>query len=471
MVERILFLTGALAEERLKKVLKAMVPMDFTYQTHQVGVKVAALMTGTIIMRRLPAAAGFGKVMVPGRFQGDLEMLSRHYGVPFERGPDDLTDLPAFIGREALKPDLSRHDVRIFAEIVDAPKMDVAEIVARARLFAADGADVIDIGGLPDLPFPHLEESVEALVDAGLTVSIDSADVDELKRGARAGTGYMLSLNESTLSIADETDAVPVLIPAPHDDLDSLCRAIDKFINRGRRFIADPILDPIHFGFTNSIMRYYELRRRFPDVEILMGIANLTELTDADTTGVTALIMGVISELRINNILVVQVSPHARRAVREADLARRIMYAARESISLPVGIHPGLMCLRDRLPFPVTPEEIIEMAAKITDANFRIEVGEDGIHVSNRDGHHLSDDPFKLFPRLKVKDDGAHAFYLGVELARAQIAWQLGKRYVQDEPLNWGCAVDNVAQDRLTFKAAGPTLPKRRKRKPKDKRK
>jgi dihydropteroate synthase-like protein len=469
MVERILFLTGGLAEKRLNKVLEAMAPTDFTYRTHQVGVKVAALMTATIIMRRLPGVAGFDKVMVPGRFQGNLEALGRHYGVPFERGPDDLTDLPAFIGHEALKPDLSQHDVRIFAEIVDAPKMDVAAIVAQARLFAADGADVIDIGGLPDVPFPHLEEAVEALIQAGFAVSIDSADVDELKRGARAGAGTMLSLNESTLSVADDTDAIPVLIPSPHDDLDSLCRAIDKFAARGRPFIADPILDPIHFGFTDSVMRYYELRRRFPDVDILMGIANLTELTDADTTGVTALIMGVISELRINNVLVVQVSPHARRAVREADVARRIMYAARESASLPVGIHPGLMGLRDRSPFPATPEEIVDMAAKITDSNFRIEISEDGIHVSNRAGHLLGEDPFKLFPHLKVKDDGAHAFYLGVELARAQIAWQLGKRYVQDEPLNWGCAVDEVTRDRLTFKAAGSTLSKRRKRKSKEK--
>jgi hypothetical protein len=37
-----------------------------------------------------------------------------------------------------------------------------------------------------------------------------------------------------------------------------------------------------------------------------------------------------------------------------------------------------------------------------------------------------------------VHDDASHAFYLGVELARAQIAWQLKKRYVQDQALEWG---------------------------------
>jgi len=47
-------------------------------------------------------------------------------------------------------------------------------------------------------------------------------------------------------------------------------------------------------------------------------------------------------------------------------------------------------------------------------------------------------DPFKLYPHLQVENDASHAFYLGVELARAQIAWQLKKRYTQDEELDWG---------------------------------
>jgi hypothetical protein len=60
------------------------------------------------------------------------------------------------------------------------------------------------------------------------------------------------------------------------------------------------------------------------------------------------------------------------------------------------------------------------------------------VHVYNREGLHQSTDPFELYPHLKVDDDASHAFYLGVELARAQIAWQLKKRYVQDQELEWG---------------------------------
>ena len=54
--------------------------------------------------------------------------------------------------------------------------------------------------------------------------------------------------------------------------------------------------------------------------------------------------------------------------------------------------------------------------------------------------------------------DGAHAFYLGAELTKAEIAFQLGKRYAQDEPLDWGCAVDRRTEDRTRLSEAGHTL-------------
>ena len=99
---------------------------------------------------------------------------------------------------------------------------------------------------------------------------------------------------------------------------------------RAFRIIADPVLDPINFGFMTSLERYAQLRRARPDVEILMGTGNLTELTDADSGGVTAVLLGICAELKIRNVLIVQVSPHTRRTVEEHDAARRLMYRARE---------------------------------------------------------------------------------------------------------------------------------------------
>ena len=110
----------------------------------------------------------------------------QHFGMPFVRGPDEIADLPAFLGRAGEPPDLSRHDMRIFAEIVDAPMLSIDALVARARTLAAAGADVIDLGCLPETPFPLLGEAVRELKAEGFSVSVDSANLDEL-RDRRAG--------------------------------------------------------------------------------------------------------------------------------------------------------------------------------------------------------------------------------------------------------------------------------------------
>jgi dihydropteroate synthase-like protein len=464
MSEHLLFLTGRLALPRLGKVLAAMHPTPFTFEVRDIGVKVAALMTPDIIRRRLPQPLQADRVILPGRSRGDLEALAREFGVPFNRGPDDLKDLPEFFGRQGKPVDLSRHDVRIFAEIVEAPSLDVPGILARAAAYRAAGADVIDIGCLPDTPFPHLEDSVIALRAAGYQVSLDSADAEELRRGGKAGADFLLSVSEDTLDVIDSVASTPVLIPAQHGDLDSLLRAMDRLDASGRAYLADPILDPIHFGFADSLVRYVELRRRRPDAQILMGTGNLTELTDADSSGVTAMLMGIVSELHITNVLVVQVSPHCRRAVQETDAARRLMFAAREESSLPSQIDASLLSLHDRKPFPADAAEIAETASAVADDNFRIEAAEDGVHIYNRQGHHIGADPFDLYPQLGVESDGGHAFYLGFELAKAHIAWQLGKRYVQDRPLDWGCAADRQAEDLQHLKAAGVTLQAKKRR-------
>jgi dihydropteroate synthase len=465
MPEKILFLTGHLAERRLRKILTEMTGAEFTWDIRDIGVQVAALMSADLIRRRLPnGELDADRILVPGHCSGDLDALSRALGVPVERGPEDLNDIPTHFGRAQRGIDLSRHNVRIFAEIVDAPALTVSEIIIRAQAFTADGADVIDLGCLPGTAFGHLEEAVTALHDAGFSVSVDSADLDELKRAGRAGADFVFSLSETTLHLAQEMAAVPILIPSTPGDLESLCRAAAVMAKSGRECILDSILDPIPFGLAASLVRYAELRRRLPQSRILMGIGNVTELTEADTTGVNATLFGIIAELGITDVLAVQQSPHCRTAIREADRARRIMHAAQEMGRLPVGIDSGLLALRDRKPLTVSPAQIAETAGEIRDANFRIEVAADGIHLYNRDGHHVAREAFALYPKLGVAADGAHAFYLGAELMKAQIAFELGKRYVQDEALDWGVAFRRAPPDRTTHRAPGATSQDRKRR-------
>jgi dihydropteroate synthase-like protein len=464
MAKRVVLVTGSLAEPRVKRIVDDLNDKDIEPIVANVGVKVAALMTAEIVERRLKLPEGIDRVIMPGRFRGDLERLSDFFGTRFERGPEEIADLPSYLGHAQREIDLSEYDVTIFAEIVDATLMTCDQIVERARKLRADGANVIDLGCLPDSPFPHLEDAIAALHADGAKVSVDSFRPDELSRATRAGADYLLSLSEKTISIADEGPAVPILVSAGAADMDSLDRAIDIMIAKGKPFYADPILDPIHYGFTASVARYYDLRKRRPDIPILMGIGNVTELTDADTTGINALLMGMCSELHVTAVLAVQVSPHCRTAIKEFDRARREFFAARKADALPQGFGMGLMALRDRKGFASTPAEIEALAAALRDKNYRIEVAEDGVHIYNRNGHHVSDDPFKLYPNLQLGDDVGHAFYLGVETARAEIAYRLGKRYTQDEPLPFGIVaeVPGAVEDAhaMKFKEAGSTFTK-----------
>lgn len=442
MAKNLLFLTGKLAEKSLNKVLAEVQnnpkTPPFKYRIQQIGVSVAALMTPDLIARRLKDTGDADKMILPGLCQGDITQLEARYGLPVERGPADLKDLPQYFGQGGTPPDLSQYKVQIFAEIVDAPYLSIEGIVNKAQQYQAQGANVIDLGCLPTVPFPHLADAIQALKTLDFKVSVDSLHTEDLLTAGRAGADFLLSLTEKTLWIAREVPSTPILIPARPHSLPSLCRAIDACLKMNKPFIADAILDPIHFGLTDSIVRYQKLRKKYPAIQIMMGIGNLTELTDADTTGINALLFGMISELEIDAVLATSVSPHAVNAISEADIARRVMHAAKQDDRLPRGYSNGLLALHDRRPFTYTAQEIEEIAALIKDPSFRIQVSQEGVHVYNRDGIHQSTDPFDLYPNLKVEDDASHAFYLGVELARAQIAWHLKKRYVQDQELEWG---------------------------------
>ncbi len=458
MVERLLFLTGHLAKPRLEKLLQGLTGLPFTWEIVDIGVQVAALMTQAIISRRLRRPIEADKIMVPGRCRADLESLSAELGVPVIRGPDELVDLPLFLGQGGKPRDLSRYDMRIFSEIVDASAQSVEATLQRAFAMRAAGANVIDLGCLPDTPFPHLEDCVAALKAEGFQVSVDSALPEELERGAKAGADFLLSLNEDTLGIAERYPVTPVLIPKVHRDLASLWRVAEMAAAKKLSFILDPILDPIHFGFAASLRGYSETRRRFPTAAIMMGTGNLTELTEADSAGVTAMLLGICSELAITNLLIVQVSPHTRRTVEEHDAARRLMFAAREDHALPKGYGVGLLQVHDKKPLVTTSTEIAERVADVKDANFRIEVAEDGIHIYNKTVHRVAKTAMDLFPHLGVETDGAHAFYLGAELMKAELAYALGKRFVQDELLEWGVALDQRDEDRTRLRDAGHTL-------------
>ena len=461
MKNNILFITGKLAEKNIRSILESIKDKDFAYEIRNLNINVAALLTTEMIYRRIGNVDNFNKIILPGKVRGDIDELAKKLKIEIERGPEELKDLPIMFGGDPLKHDLSKYEVHIFAEITDAPNMKIQEIINMADNYRNNGADIIDIGCLPNKSFPHLSETIQELKRQDFYVSIDSHSDKELILGGKSGADYLLSIKSDNFYILDEVDSFPILIPKD-GDISSLHECIDKCISDKRVFIADPILDPINYGFTQSIVRYSELREKYPDIHIMMGTGNVTELTHADTTGMTMILMGIISELKINHILTTEVSKHCRTVVRENDLARRIILAARLGNTTPKHIDSGLLTTHEEDPIRYSSKEIKELFEQVKDSSYRIMNTDDGVNLFNKKGLQVAIDPFDFFEKIDVGDDTGHAFYLGVELARAQIAHQLGKTYEQDEELKWGCLVDEKIDDKLEFKEQGPTFKKKK---------
>lgn len=440
--ERIHFVTGKLAEPALREVVAELAPRaGFDYSIEALGITVAALMTTDWVAKRVAPPPESTRVMLPGYCSGDVGSVAQATGLPVERGPKELRDLPEHFGRAPVD-DYGGYSIEIVAEINHAPRLAPDELLRAAESLRRDGADVIDLGCEPGRPWSGLADAVRRLRDAGLRVSVDTFDPDEAAAGARAGAELVLSVTGATCERAADWGCEVVVVPDRAGALEGFEPAVDRLTRDGVRFRLDPILDPIGIGLAASVGRYLETRRRWPESAMLMGVGNLTELTDADSAAINVLLLGMCAELGIGSVLTTQEIHWARNSVRECDLARRLVdYAVRRRVP-PKRLEPRLIPLRGDRPLREGPESLDRLAASIRDHNLRIFAEDEQLHLLT-DGMRLSgDDPFELFAQLASRLTRAlspeHAFYLGYEMSKAMTALTLGKRYRQDEALEWG---------------------------------
>ena len=448
MPERLLFITGKLAESALRRQLASLAPrVGFEYDVAVMPITVAALLTTPWIAKRLRVPDGADRIVLPGLCKGDVAAIRAITAVPVQLGPKDLRDLPEFFGQRGGTPEgYGTHDIEIVAEINHAPQLSLAEIVRIAEHYRDSGADVIDLGCDPGSAWGGVGDAVKSLKSLGFRVSIDSFDSGEVRAALEAGAELIFSvsgvnLDASIPMLRDFPHAEVVAIPDTPDDLPSLWRTAEGLQTHGVKHRLDPILEPIGFGFAASLGRYLETRRRFPDAEIMMGIGNLTELTDADTSGVNVMLAGFCQELGIRSVLATEVINWGRSAVKEFALARRLVYYAVTHKTLPKRLEPDLVLLRDPKLHELGEAALAELAEKITDRNYRIFAERGELHVINGEMYLRGTEPFALLAEMVKRDpklDASHSFYLGYEFAKAVTALTLGKQYTQDNALRWG---------------------------------
>ena len=437
MAERFLFVTGKLAAPALRATLdRAQLPFD--YDIAVMKITVAALMTTRWIARFLELPEAVTRIMIPGLCEGETDVLAERFGIPVEKGPADLKRLPSWFGQADARANYGARDIRVFAEINHVPRLSRDRILELAGYYRDAGADVIDLGLSLDRRWLDEGPAVIAeLRERGFSLSIDTMDPDEILMADEAGVDYVLSLNGSNRDLAERLSATPVLIPDTPEELDSLEATIAHVERLGKPYLVDPIIEPIGTGFAASLGRYLEVRRRHHDVEMLMGIGNLTELTEADSTGVNALLIGFCQELGIRHVLTTEVIEWARGAVEETVLAEQLMHFAQEQGTPPKHVDGRLLTVKDEDLRPYAESELRELHAQVTDPNFRIFADADWIYVFNAELFVKGTDFNEIFDQLGV-DEPTHAFYLGKELMKATIARALRKNYRQESPLDWG---------------------------------
>ncbi|MFT3882259.1 MAG: DUF6513 domain-containing protein [Gemmatales bacterium] len=438
---RYLFITGKLAEPSLREVLQSLAPQAvFDYEVLVLNITVAALMTPEWVARRLQVPSGIDHIYVPGACSGDWSIIEKATGIPVTVGPTDVRDLPDLFGQQAAV-DYGRYDIAIIAEINHAPRLSLNELVQQAVQLQKQGADLIDLGCEPGSTWNGFSDAVKALKDLGLRVSIDTFNLDEAAAGAKAGAELILSVNSTNREACRDWGCEVVAIPDAPRELETLDATIEYLITHKVPHRLDPILEPIGFGFAASLVRYHQTRVKYPQHEMMMGIGNLSELTETDSGPINMLLLSICQEWGIRSVLTTAVANFARSSIAECDLARRLAYYAVHQKRLPKKTDSRLLTLRDRKLRPMGQEILSQLAASLTDPNYRVFAEEGQLHVMNGKLHLTNGDPFVLFEELCQRDpkmDPAHAFYLGYELSKAVTALTLSKNYVQDQGAQLG---------------------------------
>ncbi|MBC8497867.1 dihydropteroate synthase-like protein [Candidatus Bathyarchaeota archaeon] len=518
---RVLIVTGRLAEDSARRYTTG---LDVDVDVRVLPVSVAAFITPEAAAESLTSVKGYDLILLPGTIRGDVTPVEEATGTPTYKGPSYTYELPLILPfldrvelsktesaskllrgvkeslalkeikevdeswREVLREEGgfiiggegrevavgSAFPMRVIAEIVNAPTLELDQIRKRAQYFKSEGADIIDIGMLANDPKPDM---VGEIIDAvrssvGLPVSIDTLDPSEIEVAVSAGVDLVLSVDAGNMEeVASYVRDVPVVVLPSNMREGVLPRGAEErfaamFNNMLQahelgimRVIADLILEPaLKPGLLESLKAYQLFRQADENTPVLFGLGNATELIDVDSTGVNGLLTALAAEVGADLLFIPEHSPKARGSVRETVTASRMMFLAGRKDTLPKDLGLDLLILKEKRwvewPYDRSVEDATEVVSAKPDDDlewdtagwFRIEVdreeeaivaihyvavGEPNLVVKGKDAREV----YQTILRRGLVGKYDHAAYLGKELMKAELALKLGRSYLQDDPL------------------------------------
>jgi len=492
---KVLVVTGRLMESRVQEVAE-----EFGCTVFTAPVEIASFIRSS----HLQDVKGFDLIIFPGYSTLDLNAVEKSLGIKAVLGPKDLSNLgfvlenierlvlsktvPAcellksemhvraqeeikhvdstqirrmllkkpgnfLIGDLAVGPDFP---MRVVAEIVDADTMSDRDVIERARYYIRQGADIIDIGISHKAP-SRTAELLSLLRGLNVPLSVDTMDAENITAAIELGADMVMSLDKELIEKVQPTEIPVVIVPGrgkysgPGDKLQALDENLMLARENGfTNIIADPILEPIGYGVTDSIACYRELGKD-TKTPLLMGVGNVTELTDADSIGINAFLAGVAMECGVSLLFTTEASPKTRGAVAELKAASNMMFLARNHSTTPKDLGISLLRLKQksRVVSPPLPSVLklvkAESGVKKPDSlgEFTIHLKVDkivAVHAKSGNADVAVEGAFardicETILRLGLVSEMSHAYYLGLELVRAEIALRTGRNYVQDEAL------------------------------------
>ena len=336
--------------------------------------------------------------------------------------------------------------MKVMAEVVDATKLSDVDLIKKIESYGA--ADIIDLG----VPLEASPAAVRHAVKVAKSVtrkpvSVDTLIPEYIEAGVEAGADLVLSLDASNIGrvgpLLARKGVAAVVIPGD-EKLDALLRNVEAARACGvEKVLADPVLSPAGHGMVDAACRYRKFREWYPDTPVFFGAGNVTELIDADSIGVNALLAGIAMEVGASVLFTTEASQKTVNSAEELKKACTMMALAKRHRESPKDLGVDLLVIKEKRQRAelVEPSEVVIEAKRHPfkldpRGSFNIFVRGGRIYARNDDVTIVGADAESILHT--IIDRGLvsmldHAGYLQAELKKAELEIRFRRGYLQDD--------------------------------------